>query len=450
MTAVAKPGARHPTNRLPERVRTMIRAEQDRSEILIGWVQLAGVILFAVVYALAPKTFDADVMFAPVPWALGAYFAFTLVRLGLAYRHGLPGWMIVASVIVDMTVLMVTIWSFHLQYGQPPGFSLKAPTMLYVFILIALRSLRFEARYVVLAGAAAVFGWIVLLVYALEATPGDQDLTRDYVEYITSAKILIGGEVDKLLSITLVTAILALALARAHRLLVRAATEQAAAHDLSRFFAPEVAQAIVASEQGIRPGEGRLRNAAILFVDIRGFTPLAHSLPADDVMALLAEYQGRTVPVIEAHGGRVDKFLGDGIMATFGAALESETYAADALRTVRAIAETIDRWNVERGPGRAIAIGMGAAAGPVVFGAVGDASRLEFTVVGDAVNLAAKLEKHCKHEHVRGLVPLASLAVARDQGFTAAGIEVRRGREVEGLAEPLDLAVLVPWGFAQR
>ena len=143
---------------MPERVATRIRETQEESEILIGWVQLVGVVFFGVVYAIAPKTFDADVMFAPVPWALSFYLAFTLIRLFLAYRRRLPGWMIVASVVVDMSVLMVTIWSFHLQYEQPPGFSLKAPTLLYIFILIALRTLRFEPRYVVLAGAAAVTG----------------------------------------------------------------------------------------------------------------------------------------------------------------------------------------------------------------------------------------------------------------------------------------------------
>ncbi len=117
---------------MPERVAANIREEQERSEILIGWVQLAGVLMFALVYAIAPKTFDPEKTFAPVPWALGFYFAFTLVRLFLAFGRRLPGWMIVLSVVVDMTVLLVTIWSFHLQYMQPPGFSLKAPTLLYI------------------------------------------------------------------------------------------------------------------------------------------------------------------------------------------------------------------------------------------------------------------------------------------------------------------------------
>ena len=384
-------------------------------------------------------------MFAPVPWALGFYLGFTLIRLFLALRRRLPDWMIVASVVVDMSVLLITIWSFHLQYEQPPGFSLKAPTLLYVFILIALRTLRFEPRYVVLAGAAAVTGWLTLLFYALFFSAMPSEVTRDYVHYITSPSILIGGEVDKILSMVAVTAILAFALARARRLLIQSATEHLAVSDLSRFFAPEIARQITSAEHGVQPGQGEVREAAILNLDIRGFTPLAHGMPADDVMALLAEYQARMVPVIQRHGGSIDKFMGDGIMATFGAAMETESYAADALDAVRGLLEASDAWNVERETaGKSpLRVGVGVAVGAVVFGAVGDATRLEYTVIGDAVNLAAKLEKHTKVEGRRALTTADALARALAQGYAApAGLETRAARTVEGVDTPLDLVVM--------
>ncbi len=431
--------------RMPERVAARIRETQDESEVLIGWVQLVGVVFFGIVYTIAPKTFDADAMFAPVPWALGFYLGFTLIRLFLALRRRLPDWMIVASVVVDMSVLLITIWSFHLQYEQPPGFSLKAPTLLYVFILIALRTLRFEPRYVVLAGAAAVTGWLTLLFYALFFSAMPSEVTRDYVHYITSPSILIGGEVDKILSMVAVTAILAFALARARRLLIQSATEHLAVSDLSRFFAPEIARQITSAEHGVQPGQGEVREAAILNLDIRGFTPLAHGMPADDVMALLAEYQARMVPVIQRHGGSIDKFMGDGIMATFGAAMETESYAADALDAVRGLLEASDAWNVERETaGKSpLRVGVGVAIGAVVFGAVGDATRLEYTVIGDAVNLAAKLEKHTKVEGRRALTTADALARALAQGYAApAGLETRAARTVEGVDTPLDLVVM--------
>jgi len=427
------------------RIEAQIREIQDESEILIGWAQLGGVLFFAIVYTIAPKTFDPEAMFAPVPWTLGFYAVFTLVRLGLAYLRRLPTWMIALSVIVDMAVLLITIWSFHIQYEQPPGFSLKAPTLLYIFILIALRALRFEARYVVLAGVTAALGWLTLVAYAIASSPEANPITRDYVRYITSPAILIGGEVDKVLSIVSVTGILAIALVRARRLLVRAATEHAAAADLSRFFAPEVARQITGSEHGVRAGQGEIRRAAILYLDIRGFTPLAHDMDANDAIALLAEYQARMVPVIQAHGGSIDKFLGDGIMATFGAALETETYAADALRAAIALHAEADAWNRERtARGEApLAIGAGVAVGPVVFGAVGDETRLEFTVIGDPVNLAAKLEKETKRQRVRALATLETLETARKQGFETEPIEIRRARPVDGAPDPVDLVVLV-------
>ena len=79
-------------NPLPERVRRAIESEQQQSEIVVGWVQMGAVLTFGTLYAVAPKTFSVDAPFAPVPWALGAYFLFTVLRLVLAYRRKLPGW----------------------------------------------------------------------------------------------------------------------------------------------------------------------------------------------------------------------------------------------------------------------------------------------------------------------------------------------------------------------
>jgi len=431
---------------LPERVRRAIARQQDQSEILIGWAQLAVVATFGVLYTLAPKTFTAEAEFAPVPWALGGYLAFTVVRLALAYRRALPRWYLGLSVIIDMLLLLGLIWSFHLQYMQPAAFYLKAPTLLYVFIFIALRALRFEARYVLLAGLVGALGWLALVFYAIMVDPTDDMITRDYVRYMTSATVLLGAEFDKVISILVATLILALAIVRARRLLVRSLTESAAARDLSRFFAPEIARQITASEHRIHPGEGEMRDAAILYCDVRGFTRLANRLSPGEVMRLLSEYEARMVAVIQRHGGSIDKFLGDGIMATFGAALKTETYAADALRAVEELARAAAAWAAEREAAHQppLEIGFAVAVGPVVFGAVGDETRLEYTVIGASANLAAKLEKHTKVEAVRALTTRASLEVARAQGYQPERApEQRPGTRVEGVEGPVDLAVVV-------
>ena len=195
---------------LPERVRNQIARNQADSEVLIG------IILFAVLYALSPRTFTEDTTLEPVPWALGTCFLFTVIRLFLAHARRLPNWMIVASIVVDIAVLLVTIWSFHLQYAQPPGFSLQVPIMLCLFVLIALRTLRFDSRYVLMAGATAIAGWLVLLVYALHVAPVSSEVTRDDVHYLYTSDILIGGEVDKILTFLLVTGTLVVSTARNH------------------------------------------------------------------------------------------------------------------------------------------------------------------------------------------------------------------------------------------
>lgn len=195
-----------------------IAADQLRSEILVGWVQMAIVAVFTALYLASPKTFSADVPFEPVPWALGGYFAFTAIRLFLAHRIRLPGWYVVVSIAVDMALLLGLIWSFHLQYGQPPAFYLKAPTFVYLFIFISLRALRFDPWHMAAAGGIAAAGWLLMVIYAL-AYPMGAERTRDYVHYLTSNSILVGGEVDKIVAILVVSAVLVAVVARGRRLL---------------------------------------------------------------------------------------------------------------------------------------------------------------------------------------------------------------------------------------
>lgn len=429
---------------LPDRVRQAIRRQQDDSEMLIGWLQLAVGMTFTALYLVSPKT---ETGFDLVPWALSVYLGLTILRLIWGRLMRLPAWSLAISVAFDMALLMTLIWSFHIKYGQPPSFYLKAPTLLYVFIFIALRALRFEARFVVLAGLVAAFGWGVLLVYAILAQPDDMVVTRDYVTYLTSNAVLIGGEIDKILSILAVTAIIGAALYRARRLLVQAVVEQTAANDLSRFFAPEIAARIKTSAQEIRAGTGEPRDAAIFSLDLRGFTRYAASSDPDTVMKLLSDYQARMVPVIRKHGGRVDKFLGDGILATFGAVQPSNTYAADGLRALDEVMATARNWaDACHAAGQYCPTVNGAlATGRVLFGAVGDESRLEYTVIGEAVNLSAKLEKMNKDLGTTALCDAQTHALAIAQGYTSLVPRISLPAvALPGLARPVDLVRIAP------
>src|SRR5262249_58945987 len=150
----------------------------------------------------------------------------TAIRLGLAYARALGGVLLAASVVVDLGLLMALIWGFHIQYAQPPAFYLKVPTLLTAFIFIALRALRFEVRYVALAGISAAVGWACLVVYAIVTTP-DAVVKRDFVGYMTGNRILIGAEVEKILAILAVTAGLGGAVAPARPLPGRAPAARA-------------------------------------------------------------------------------------------------------------------------------------------------------------------------------------------------------------------------------
>ena len=428
---------RRSEERLPLRVRRAIEAQQQQSEVLIAWVLLAVVALFSLLYAISPKTFPAEVKFVPVPWALGSYFVFSLIRLALALRGYLPGWFLTLSVVADIVLLMVLIWSFHLQYMQPAALYLKAPTLLYVFIFIALRALRFDSRYVLLAGGMAAFGWAVLVAYAVFVDDGMARITRDYVAYIFGDKILLGAEFDKIITILLTTAILAVAIMRARRLLVSAVSDQARVDDLSRFFSPEIARQITASGGELRPGQGRLRQAAILSCDIEGSTTLAKKVPPDELMSLLVEYERRLVPVIQKYGGSIDKFMGDGILATFGAAVSSPTYCADALCCLEVLLSAAAAWRAEREAmgQEPLTIRFTIASGEVVFGMIGDESRLEFTVLGEAVNIAIKLDKFAKEIGCLALVDRPAFELARRQGYEPSRRTTLRPRQQIGGVE---------------
>jgi adenylate cyclase len=375
---------------LPSRIATRIRAQEEASEILVGWVQLAVVLGFSIVYLAAPKTFRADAPFQPVPWALAAYLAFTLLRLALAYRQRLSEWMRYLSIVVDMTLLLGMIWSFHLQYQQPPSFYLKAPTVLYIFIFIALRTLNFDPRKVVTAGLVAVIGWILLVAYVVMIDPRDSMITRNYVHYLTSNSVLIGAEVDKVISIVVVTAILAYAIARNRRLLTYAVTESASNQDLARFVPTEVAALIKTSDDGVQLGFGEPREATVLFLDLEGFTALSERLAPEDLVRTLNEFYAAVAEPLGRHDGVINQFQGDAILATFNAPRLNPDHAANAIDAALEIQALLrDR---TFGDGLVLRARIGINTGVVIHGLIGTPDRLGYTVIGDEVNIASRLE----------------------------------------------------------
>jgi adenylate cyclase len=427
-----------PVHALPARVRDVISREQDWSEILIGWIQLGVVITFAALFYLSPKPAGANPMISAEPWVLGGYVVFTLMRLGLAHRRRLPNWLLYVSVVMDMALLLALIWSFHLKYDQPASFYLKVPTLLYVFIFISLRALRFEVRYVLIAGGVAAVGWLLMVLYVVSVDPADPMITRNYVEYMTSNSVLLGAEFDKVISILMVTAILAVAIARARRLLVDSVVEGSAARELSKFVPDEVARQAKAGEQQMEAGQGEVREATILFTDIEGFTTISETMTPTELIATLNDYFAVvTKPIIE-HGGVINQFQGDAILATFNIPEVLPDHAAEALRAALAIQAELR--NRRFGGGVVLRSRVGINSGEIVGGLVGTGDRLGYTVHGDEVNLAARLEQMNKDYGTRIIVSerARELAGRSEFRFTRLGTTSVRGRKTPVIIYTVD------------
>jgi adenylate cyclase len=439
---------------LPPRVRDAIDEQQHSSEILLCWAQLSIVGAFTILYALSPRAPVIAQTFEPVPFALAAYFAFTLVRIALAYMRKLPPWFVYLSIIIDMMLLMVLIWSFHLQYRQPPSFYLKSPTLLYVFIFIALRALYFEYRFVAFSGAIAALGWLLLVLYAITKDPSDTMITRDYVQYITSNSVLLGAEFDKIISIAMVTGILVLAIKRSHRLLLRSVTEGITAEELKRFVPDAVARQAAASEH-LSAGDGEVREATIFFSDIENFTALSESLAPSALIKLLNEYFALVTEPIERHGGVINQYQGDAILASFNLPNALDDHADAAIEAALAIQRSLKTHPFGNDGGNdssvSIVSRIGINTGIVIGGLVGNQNRLGYTLHGDDVNLAARLEQLNKDLGTRIVVSERTRELARKTSaqFESKGEHRVRGRNtlvhvysVSELEEPM------PSGFS--
>ena len=387
---------------LPQRLRRSIQEQQERSEILISVIQLVIVTVFGLLYAVSPKTFSQDADFAPVPWVLSLYLGFSLIRLALAVKRKLPDWMLYLSSVVDIALLMGLIWSFHLQYEQPPSFYLKAPTLLYLFIFIAIRALHFDPRFVVSTGISAVVGWSLLVCYVMFSDPTNNMVTRNYVEYMTSNSVLIGAEFDKIISILMVTGVLALALYRARNLLIESVIEGSAARDLSRFVPEEVAQKVIQSEEGAITGKGEVSECTILFTDIEGFTSISEILSPEQLIEALNRYFTLIAVPITRYGGVISQFQGDAVLATFNVPRPDSEHAANAIRAALEIQAVLR--GEEFGDGVHFNTRIGINTGPVVGGLVGSGDRVGYTVHGENVNLTARLEQLNKDYGTRIIV----------------------------------------------
>src|SRR5258708_29622803 len=162
-------------------------------------------------------------------------------------------------------------------------------------------------------------------------------------------------------------------------------------------FVPEqvVDEVLAQTGGGLRLG-GKLRTCTMMFTDLRGFTTFSETRSAEDVIEILNYYFGEMSEAVFGHGGTLVSYLGDGMMAVFGAPLDQADHADRALAAademIRVRLPLVNAWIAEQGHGDGFRMGVGLNSGPIVAGNIGSERRLEYTTIGDTVNPASRLE----------------------------------------------------------
>jgi class 3 adenylate cyclase len=211
--------------------------------------------------------------------------------------------------------------------------------------------------------------------------------------------------------------------------------------NLARFFSPQRVEQLLEIDKPL--SVARHQRAAVLFVDMVGSTAYFSRIMPDATIEILRDLLALLSASVFAHNGTIDKFLGDGLMAVFGAPEPSAVDATNAARCALDIQQSIRRWNArcDRTGDAAIRVAVGIHYGDVVQGDVGSESHLELTIVGDTVNIARRVEAYCRPLEAGVLVTraLVDSLYAEGSDNLAAGFRDEGHHTLRGLSEPMHL-----------
>lgn len=216
-------------------------------------------------------------------------------------------------------------------------------------------------------------------------------------------------------------------------------TERRAKKHMQAVFGRYVSDSVVSNivkggEEALKLG-GQKKDIAVLFVDVRGFTPLSEGLDPEEVVEILNKYLERTTKAVFDHGGTVDKFIGDATMAIFNAPLDLDDYVLNAVKTGLDMAAASNELapEMEAKSGRKVGLGIGINCGEAVVGNIGTSKRMEYTAIGSTVNMASRLEGRAKageviispyvYERLKGRIEVTSLGP----------------QQLKGISEPVEL-----------
>lgn len=375
-------------------------AQSDlRAERLIGVLRmLLSAMLFAGVAFVLSQSEAAGLgarRFELIGLLIGAaaYFSIGVLTFRCATEDRYRPWM---SWLFNLAEVALVAFQLYLDVRDPQTPSLLAfasPVILVAALVICVQVLRSQIRLHIFT-TLLLIGLCGLIVFhdpqigAPLAAPALHELQLLYT---------LPPNVMRLVMLTAMAVLIGIAVVRSRRLVEAVARETEMAENRKRFLPTEIAARMSDADlEQMRSGEER--DLAVLFVDVRDFTPLSQDLGPRGTAQFLSHFRGLVTEAVAANGGFVDKFIGDGALALFGMHGDVRQACGQAYAAAEGISRSVEDWNAKRGQlGRGVfRIAIGLHSGPAIIGAIGDARRLEFTALGTTVNLAARLEEVAK------------------------------------------------------
>lgn len=406
----------------------IVDAERRAERLIAGLRVFIGIALLAVFKVAVVEVAPQGDAFIEAQISLGRLTLASYALLGLvSLVFTAPRWHrrrhAYAFVTADVAFVLVSI-AVSLGEQRLDGLYISAlPVAWLAPLILSFNALRLSWPVQAYAGALCVGG---LWLLASQIGSG-RDGTMPQVLYMS-----FGGppNVMRLAMLALAAGVLVFAVMRTRRIL-RAGLEQARRRAVLSHYLPAQVAAMVEERDRAELTAGFDVVVIVMFVDIRDFTARAEHMAPGDVSAFLVEFRRLLRECVEASGGMIDKFIGDGAMIVFGVRGGEPQAARASVRCATELLERVRHWSAGRvrAGERPIEIGIGIHIGRAFVGAVGDDVRLEFTVVGDVVNTAARLEEATK---LAGSPVVASEALLVAAGQLGAGWRPLPDRTVRG------------------
>lgn len=387
-----------------------VRAERTVAALRIGIALLLGASFLATVAGTAPEGATAIARQFDIAIAtMVAYLALGVISRWLAGTDRFRPWMSWVFVTLDVAFIISSLALGLINTGLSGNYLPGLPSAWLAPLVLAFGALRYNPALQIYVTALLGVGLAVTAV--VTGTSATERARSAVLEFF------FGPPPNAMRLAMLIAAGLVLVVAafRARALLARAIDEARRRMNLTRYLPPQIAATL--SDAGVEAARaGRRQMVAVLFADIRGFTTMAETMDPADLGRFVSDFRRRVGRVVDTQGGVIDKFIGDSALIIFGVPASTPDDARRAIACARAILTDLAAWNAERAQARQtpVAIGIGAHWGEAFCGAVGDDSRLEFTVLGDTVNVAARIEQAAKTADCQLLISGDLLTAAGD------------------------------------